>query len=264
MIRLSALGPVIAIIMSLIGYSSDDHVHINTPIYEGVEVYEDAALNGMIVPHHLVPLDKLEAMYLTASSKEVKKILLISPDHLLNENREMITSDKNWIVDGGLVKVDLELLDQLKNDGIEINNVEVGLEHGLNTHVPFIKKYFPNASIVPIAISKQTDFQYLNELIVSIPEDVFVIASIDFSHYLDLETANSKDEWTENTIKNGHYESFFKMSDDYFDSPGCLYVMCCFARKNGYELKFYDHSNSAYYMGEDIPETTSYFFIGLK
>ncbi len=264
MIKLSALGPVIMIMISLIGYSSKDHIHLNTPVYKGAEVYEDTALNGMIVPHHLVPLDKLEAMYLTASSEEVKKILLISPDHFLNGDREMTTSDKNWRVDGGQVKVDLELLNQLRNDGIKINNTEVGSEHGLNTHIPFIKKYFPNASVVPIAISKQTDFQYLNELIVSIPEDVFVIASIDFSHYLNLETANLKDEWTENAIKSGDFETFFKMSDDYFDSPGCLYVICCFARKNGYELKFYDHSNSANYMGKDIPETTSYFFIGLK
>ncbi|MBI9011668.1 MAG: AmmeMemoRadiSam system protein B [Clostridiales bacterium] len=264
MIKLKALGPVIMIIISLIGYSSDDHIHLNTPVYEGAEIYEEVALNGMIVPHHLVPLDKLEAMYLTASSDEVKRILLISPDHLLNEYREMITSDKNWRVDGGQVQVDLDLLNQLLNDGIKINNAEVGVEHGLNTHIPFIKKYFPNATVVPIAISKQTDFQHLNELIVSIPEDVFLIASIDFSHYMDLETANLKDEWTKNTIRNGNFESFFKMGDDYFDSPGCLYVISCFARKNSYELKFYDHSNSAYYMGEDIPETTSYFFVGLK
>lgn len=264
MSRMAILGPVIVMFMTVFGFSYEDHLYLNAPKVELSQVYEDVELKSMIVPHHLVATDKLEAMYKTAASDEVKNVLIISPDHFMDEDRDMTTSNKNWFVDEGKVYFNSDLYETINFDGLLVSPEVIALEHGLFTHIPYVKRYFPNASVVPVAISKQTEFSYLSDLIQAIPDDTFVIASVDFSHYLSLDQADKNDLVTERILLQGNYEGLFEMSDAYFDSPACLYVVMCYARKQGYKIKVYDHSNSAYYMGLDIPETTSYFFIGFK
>jgi len=227
---------------------------------EESEIYEDVDLKGMIVPHHNVPLDKITKMYRTASN-EAKTIILLSPDHFSTSDREMLVSKKSWYGEFGELRTDKKLIEQLLTlDFIYEDDDEIVKEHGLNIHIPFISRYFENVRVVPIAVNKSIQKHQLDELLTVIPEDVFIIASVDFSHYYPKKEADQFDKHTMKLFEIEAYDEFFKLNDAYFDTPGVLYLV--FSWANNY--KIYDRANSADYIGDHVMESTSYFFIGLE
>lgn len=237
-------------------YDLSIHEHFETS-----QAYDDLDLKGMIIPHHLIPVDKIAKMYKTASNSEVETIILLSPDHFASSNREILTSKKAWEGVFGKVYTDQKVIDQLLSlDFIYEDAEEIGMEHGLSSHIPFIAHYFENAKVVPLALNKVIKRSQLDDLLKVLGDDVFIIASVDFSHYYPKKEADQFDQETRRLMENGHYEIFFQMDDAYFDSPGVLYTVL--TRAN--EFIIYDQGNSADYLGQNIQETTSYFFIGIQ
>jgi AmmeMemoRadiSam system protein B len=228
------------------------------------EMYEVVDLKGMIVPHHLVPIDKLSKMYATASSDAVEHVFLMSPDHFTNSDQVGITTLKGFKGSFGVIDNHDTYSLGLSELFPSIMDEQIRVEHGLSAHLPFIKEYFPTAKLSVLAIPKTVSKSQLDELIAWIPEDSFFVASVDFSHYLSLDEANEKDHETLEMIENKRYLDFFGMSDAYFDTPGTLYTIFSWALNRGYDYQVYDHSNSALYFGRHAQETTSYYFIGFK
>lgn len=255
------LGPIIFLVVSLIGYSPQDHQVIYDPgVYQSEVVAVKESVEAMIVPHHIVAMEMLDAMYQRASS-DIKELVLISPDHFLDDDRHMTTSFKDWSGDFGKIINNRNLTTKLSNlPGMGVNDHEIETEHGLNVHMPLIKKYFPLASISHVMISKETSIQELDALIAAIPKDIFLIASVDFSHYLSYEQARLNDQVTKNLLLSGNYDSLFELNDGYYDSPGCLYVIFNHQNKT---FKIYDNKNLYDYTGIRY-NTTSYMTIGFK
>ncbi|MBN2796737.1 MAG: AmmeMemoRadiSam system protein B [Clostridia bacterium] len=226
-------------------------------------VYETKTLGGMVIPHHLVPLDKILGMYEAAASDEVDHVILLSPDHFTNTNREILTTDKGykgdfgWIPHGQLN--DLYTLPYVFKDDFEIQK-----EHGLFVHIPYIKKYFPNADLSVFAVSKQTTRKHIDEFLSHLPKNVFIIGSVDFSHYYTNEEADIFDSSTKKWIETNQFEHFFSLDDAYLDSPGVLYILLSYAKQNDMTIRIIDQGNSQDYFNSKIYETTSYFFIGLE
>ncbi len=255
--RLRFFTPILIFFIYLMGYNVSDNVS-EYKISTSEVIKYDEGLKGMIVPHHLLANDIIENMYYTASNDDVKTILLISPDHFPNERRFMFTSKVPWMTEFGK----LFISDTVDDFNIPINDKEVQDEHGLYVHMPYIKKYFKNAKVIPIAISKETNITELNRIVDNISEDTFVIASVDFSHYLDLKTANDRDAYTRKLFDISPI-NFFNLNDEYFDSAPSLYLIFTWADKMGYKHSIYDNRNSFMYCGN--PDyTTSYFIIGFK
>lgn len=267
MLKVWAFMPLLIMWLQMVVIPTEavHHLQYDTDLvrYDEAIPYEDIHLKGMIVPHHSVPVDKLNKMYATVSSDSVEHILLLSPDHFTTSNRPVLTSDLNWQGQFGEVVTDQELYESLSQlDFIFDDDQEIGFEHGITTHIPLIKRYFKNADLLVLAVSKQVSKTSLDRLIAMIPENTLLIASVDFSHYYDLERANAYDAITLEIINSGEYEQFFGMSDAYFDTPGVLYTIFSWMEKNKLKYQVYDQSNSAYYFTRDLLETTSYFFIG--
>lgn len=256
-------GPIILLVLSLAGFSPEDHMLIyDEETYHVTSTVESDDLKGMIVPHHTVPMDIIVDMY-KRSSSDVEHILLISPDHFLNERRHITTSRKSWSGSFGKVFNNLDLTNRFLSLPYVIeNDEEIIVEHGINTHIPLITEYFPKADIVNLAISKEASIEELDEVIAMIPEDVFVIASVDFSHYLTKTEADNRDEQTIKYLENKDYERLFSLNDSYFDSPGCLYVIFKHLDETT-DMIIYDHKNAFDYLGT-FHNTTSYFTIGFK
>lgn len=259
---------ILLTVMMLIqlGTSMNDAIHVQDHLFlqEGdYTAYEDVSLGGMIVPHHIVPYDKLTNMYETASDSSVSHVVLISPDHFTNSDRPVLTTQSDFYGDFGYLRNDKSLTKSyLSMADVFEDDAEIAIEHGLTVHLPLIKRYFKNAEVTVLAVSKQTTRKTLDEMIAKLPNDCFLIASVDFSHYYNYEAANAFDAITEAIIRKEGYDQFFGMSDAYFDSPGVLYMALVTAKRRHYDVVFYDHSNSAEYMSKDLAETTSYFFIG--
>lgn len=257
------IGPIVLLVLSLVGFSPEDHMLIfEEEKYQLESQVTSVETKGMIVPHHTVPMDIIVDMY-QRSASDVEHILLISPDHFLNERRHITTSKRSWSGSFGKVFNNVDLTNQFLSLPYVIeNDEEIFVEHGINTHIPLIAKYFPKADIVNLAISKEASIEELDELISIIPDDVFIIASVDFSHYLTKAEADINDEMTVKYLKSKNYEQLFSLNDGYFDSPGCLYVI--FKRLDGTsEMTIYDHKNAFDYLGT-FHNTTSYFTIGFN
>ncbi len=227
--------------------------------------YECSDIKSMVVPHHLLAADLIANMYKTAANEDVRKILIISPDHNSRTGKKVITSKKDWVGKYGIVKSNKEFTDRLLSfDFVFEDDYEIEVEHGINVHIPYISKYFPNAEITSLAVSKEVKNKDLELILSTLDESTFVIASVDFSHYKSLHKANEYDEITKKIMKSGDYEKFRGLSDAYFDSAPSLYFIFRFANSNGFEFNILDHSNSANYLSPTIPETTSYYLIGFN
>ena len=255
------IGPIVLIVMALVGYQPSDHNFVyDESIYNVVSSVEEAPIKGMIVPHHTVPMDIIVDMYQRAP--DVEHILLISPDHFLNADRHITTSRLDWSGAFGKVYNNHVLTDKLLSmDSVIEDDEEIFIEHGLNTHIPLIAKYFENADVTNLMISKNTNYNELNALVKSLPADLFIIASVDFSHYLTHDQADINDQETYEMLMMRKYDQLFVKSDAYFDSPMCLYVILKYYENS--EITIYENQNSADYLG-GFYNTTSYFTIGFK
>ncbi len=248
---------ILLLVFSLI--TSNYHVLTNEP-YSSENEIKKVSLESMIVPHHDLAEDIIDEMYKRISTDKTS-ILLISPDHFLDGDRKVTVSLKNWSTSTGRVLIDRSLSNKLLAlDFVDQNDQEIYKEHGLSIHMPYIAKYFENADVVTMMISKETSVDELNQLLGVLPEELFIIASVDFSHYLDVETAYKKDVETLELLKRNKTLSLFRMNDAYFDSPGCLYLIRTY-NKGGYNV--YEHRNSFDYIGNGYV-TTSYFTIGFE
>lgn len=225
--------------------------------------YSEEDILSIIAPHHLLASDLIANIYSTSSNNDVEYILLLSPDHNSNSERKVLTSTKNWIGSYGSVYVNQGKINFfLDLDFVYEDHLEVEKEHGINVHIPYIAHYFKNAQIIPLAISNTLTIDELNQILDLIDENTFVIASVDFSHYLSLDESNKRDDVTKNIILNRDYNMLLSKGDEYFDSSGVLYLILNYIEKMNYKTVFLDHSNSAKYLGDNIFETTSYFIIG--
>lgn len=226
--------------------------------------YEKKELGGMVIPHHLVPLDKIIGMYEIAGREDVEHVIILSPDHFTNSSREVLTTARSFISDFGTIGNHAFTEDLLKLPFVYEDANEIQVEHGLYSHLPLIKRYFPNAKISVLAISKQTKRSHIDELLSMLPEDAFIIGSVDFSHYYPKEQADIFDDRTKHWIENKDYEIFFSLNDAYLDSPGILYILMSYAEKHNLNVNIMDQGNSQDYFKGPVYETTSYFFIGLE
>ncbi|HOV14793.1 MAG TPA: AmmeMemoRadiSam system protein B, partial [Spirochaetota bacterium] len=156
---------------------------------------------GVIIPHHAITSTYVASFYNGLSKKiNPKTIFLLCPNHFETGENPIITGN-NLVFKTvyGELKTNNDIVNELvKKRLATINNKSFIKEHGVFFHAPFIKKYFPDAKIVPILQAwknskeendKIADFiqKYLNR-------DGFVIASVDFSHYQIKSVADFHDE----------------------------------------------------------------------
>lgn len=267
---LKGIFPLLLVLVEIFGFDAGQVMtfDIPHPIYKEkiITINEEASdWRGMIVPHHLLPFDKIKESYEKASSKDVKHVLLLSPDHFATSDRQVLTSTYDWTGYFGWLQSNQALTRRFEALNFVFNDPkEIEIEHGLNSHIPLIKKYFPNADVTCLAVSNRVTKEQVLEMLALIPKDTFVIGSVDFSHYYSLLEANEFDKTTERLLLSDKYDDFFGMSDAYFDSPGVLYLLTTWAKGNDYRLNIESKANSADYFGYNLRETTSYFFISFR
>ncbi len=222
-----------------------------------------------VVPHHLLAKDIIETFY-----RDLYKIgnpdliILLSPDHYKSSiflGGDFITS--NTKIFKGL-KIEEGIINSLK-DTISIipNNFYLEKEHGITNQIPFIKKYFPKSTLLPIIVSQSASNEKLSILVEHLykasPTNTFVIASVDFSHYLPSDIAYFHDVRSIRALLNFEKENFKNIDVDSWQS---LFIMRYFARLKRCEFPIIiSHKNSNDYFPDIYSEsTTSYFSVIFK
>lgn len=221
---------------------------------------------GGVVPHHLLAESIIKKFFDEISKESYpEKIVLFGPDHF---NAAAVYGDKliaadNWdnnledsAIDNGLLRA------LMRANDIALGNYAVKNDHGLMNILPFIKKYFPNAEIVPFLIpaafsldKAENIAESLNEVL---PENSLVLSSVDWSHYLPKNVADFHDKKSIRVFLNLEEENFSNIE---VDCPQCLYVVRQFAKlRNADNYVKIDHKNSQDFSSDDgLDSTTSYF-----
>src|SRR5262249_14771287 len=135
-------------------------------------------------------------------------------------------------------------------------------EHGIAAILPFVKRFFPAARIVPIVISVDATRADWDRAYAAIRPLVdartLVVQSTDFSHYLAPEIAMQRDQETLNVIASGSLDAVAALiQPDHLDSKGGQYIQMRLQAALGSRGTVIANRNSAEY--EPIArKTTSY------
>jgi AmmeMemoRadiSam system protein B len=257
---------------------SDQNVHRNLPFDKNdffKAVLEASDLNrdlnyhvyGGVIPHHLLPSFVIADFFKNISHQKIQTIVLIGPDHYEEGSKHIITSSYYWETDFGIIEPDLKTINGLvSNKVLEIDEKTVRNDHSIYGILPFIKYYIPDAKIVPVLVSGYSSKEEIELFVESsskyYSDNMIVVASVDFSHYLNSEEARANDKETISIIERYDYEKLFNLNSDFIDSPASMAVVMMMMQKYGKtNMEILQHLNSSDITRNVYGETTSYFSI---
>lgn len=155
---------------------------------------------ALIVPHHLLVADRVAQAFDGIASDRDVTVLLIAPNHFNQGRGALITSAQPWNTPYGTLLANTSVVQALTNATSTIvkDDTVFAREHGVYSIVPFIKKSLPNATVVPVMIRDTVSPGVVKELMqhlrATLPEEVLIVGSFDFSHYLPEDVALFHDQ----------------------------------------------------------------------
>lgn len=162
-------------------------------------LYFEGKAQGVIVNHHLLAAGLIAQNFQALETEEPITIVLVSPNHFSMGKGQLISSDRDWEACHGPIRRDEDLTRRLAAENlVNIDEVPFVFEHGIYNLLPFVKKSFPNARVVPIIIKETAGEEQLealaDKLANYLPENSLVIGSFDFSHETTNELAEKQDK----------------------------------------------------------------------
>ncbi|MFA5062432.1 MAG: AmmeMemoRadiSam system protein B [Patescibacteria group bacterium] len=221
----------------------------------------EQAISG-VIPHHLVAGKYIANFVKGLSDQHPQTIVLIGPNHLQRGPDQIVSGVYDWQTPYGVLKTDEKIIKNLSTAGVvKINDDIIDGEWSISSDVPFLKRIWPDAKIIPIILKNDINKSELDnlsdQLIKYLPKNSIVLASVDFSHYLPKEVANFHDDLSINTLASGNISQVDKLE---IDSQSSLYLLMKYNQLKGVEkFNLVSHTNSADIVGQpDLQETTSH------
>lgn len=187
-------------------------------------------VTGIAVPHHLLAADLIARGFWAASGNSYDRVILLSPDHFSRSRRPFATTRRYIETPFGTIHTDQAVAGALLSDSALFDDSDLfAREHGIAALLPFVKRFFPDASIVPIVVSygsTRSDWDagvaVLGKLV---GPGTLVVQSTDYSHYLTHDIAIGRDQETLNIIAANDIEAVAKLvQPDHLDSKGSQYI----------------------------------------
>ncbi|MBU1034343.1 AmmeMemoRadiSam system protein B [Patescibacteria group bacterium] len=218
-----------------------------------------------VVNHHALASDLLARFFksLKLSRPDLKRLIIISPDHFKQGYQAVGFGDVDYQSDGKIIKTDKVLAETFKKELPEFDNEFLLKEHGIGALIPFAAREFSDLSILPIVVradASRSELIKLGQKLASIMDgQTMVIISADMSHYLSAEQALKNDEVTLSWFLHNDGNALFRASDDNIDSgPALLALLTMFEQlKIEPQFTLLNHSISSRYGGSQ-DNTTSY------
>ncbi|MBR5088857.1 MAG: AmmeMemoRadiSam system protein B, partial [Ruminiclostridium sp.] len=203
------------------------YVDTDFHLYDGrSSAYE---MNGELLcgvaPHHLTAGHMIAGLYKTAAEHcpDIETVVLIAPMHYDTENT-LTTSMKGWNTAFGAVQNDTEITALFRSRlGAAADDYMTEFDHSASSHIPFIKRYLPDAKVSCLLVSpkEHRDIpERLSELLYEISQTkkCFFAFSIDFSHYLDPDAAQQHDKETRSAVLGGDTERIERFTNQNVDT----------------------------------------------
>lgn len=224
-------------------------------------------LSGITVPHHLVA-DHLVAMgFRAASGFRYRRVIILSPDHFFEAEKPFATTARGFEDVFGPVAADRESATTLLDNDFVEESCLFARDHGVRAVLPFVKHFFPDAKVVPVAISikaGRADWDRMAAALESIVDaDTLVVQSTDFSHYLPHHQAKAFDQQTLNVLASGSLDAIAALRQpDHADSVGALYIQAKLQRHLFAAAPLViANENQQQYAAGIVSKTTSYMLI---
>lgn len=225
---------------------------------------------GGIVPHHDMASEMI-AEFFQKLPDDIETVILVGPNHTDGGSGLALSGNVKWKTAFGEVESDKMITEKLVKDGfIKLDDGRLKDEHSINTILPFVKYYLPEAKVVPIILSSKHDLGLSSKLGKELSgyleqEKTVVIGSIDFSHYLPTEVTRQKDQETKKAIEERDYDKVNSFANDNVDSPPSLIVVMKTMDAIGAEGKMIGNKDLADVSGSSsVMSSTSYFTFVFK
>lgn len=166
-------------------------------------------LIGAVVPHAGYIFSAYEAVHafriISGSPVKYDTFFIINPNHTGYGHEIEVDSSDSWQTPLGSVPLDKDFVDSL--DLPVASNAQMS-EHSAEVMLPFLQKWLSYPfRIVPICIMRQNPLtsgeiaEKIYQANQRLKKKIFIIASSDFSHYVDPETGKEKDTLVLNELE---------------------------------------------------------------
>ncbi len=211
---------------------------------------------GLILPHYLLGAP-LIAGVVSAVQEQPRRVIIIGPDHLDRAQSPAIVSRAAWKTPYGMIAPDPAAA--LIPPDIAANQEDIfDVEHSIPTLVPFIKKSFPDATVLPVLVNHKLTPENAAALADALPVDehTLVIASVDFSHYQPDRVARFHDRASRAALS---FADPALVDDLEIDSQQTFQVFLRIMQRRGArEMTLLGDKNTAQMAAlPDVPQTTS-------
>ena len=223
-----------------------------------VNNYAKSTVRAAILPHHTLIGDKLDEYWAQiALRSKPERIVVVGPAHWDQGKAAVKTTDVGWATGGIEVVEDVEDLDIALEQNSFID------EHSVGIHMPYIAHYFEDVPVVPVIAQSRAGSRYAYEFVeklAQMEEDILVIFSIDFAHYLSADQSMKNDRITQELIQQRNFDQIDVLGPDFFDSSFSLAAYMHFQELTGCRSsqKWHEH-NSNLHPGIRDDQGTSYF-----
>jgi len=222
---------------------------------------------GGVVPHHLVASSFLAEFFTLLKNREPVPgtILLLAPNHGELGESNIQTADFLWKTAFGEVATDQSLLRMVEKAGVAIVPQSFENEHGIYSILPYIAHFLPDTKIVPVIFKYQTSSREIEAFSQAVTREmaqrnIFIVSSVDFSHYLPQGEAERKDEETIAAIKNFDASRIARFGSDHLDSPASILILLRIGQiLDTTGITVLRHGNSAENIRSRNSSTTSHF-----
>ena len=241
-----------------------DAVQLETAILqERPAIDPPLGVTGISVPHHLLAADLIARGFWAASKGHYDRIILMSPDHFRAVQGRFATTQGDLETPFGTVALDSEAVLELLGQGDLFEPIEdVSSEHGIMAVAPFVRYFFPNASVVPVIAgvnTNQADWEEAASALAALVDDrTLIVQSTDYSHYLPWSTAVHRDQETLGILAADDVDAISSLVQPaHMDSLAAQFVQMAVQRSIGSYPVVIANRNSAEYVPA-ASSTTSY------
>ncbi|QQS15618.1 MAG: AmmeMemoRadiSam system protein B [Candidatus Moraniibacteriota bacterium] len=227
------------------------------PSKEATTCFNFSRVSVLIVPHHLVADSFIDAAFQRVSKKidgnAVNRVILLSPNHFGVGRDWIVGANQDWETPSGTLKADTGALWELR-DSVFIGDTILDREHGVRNIFPFIKKYFPRATVVPLVLHDGLPHEESDDLAerLSMLSDThtLLVVSADFSHYLDWNFSRFHDDEAIEVLSHNELSRVDTLD---VDCSVCLRVAMEYASlRNASNFQLLSRSSSLSMLGSNI------------
>jgi poly-gamma-glutamate synthesis protein (capsule biosynthesis protein) len=187
-------------------------------------------VSGITVPHHLLAADLIARGFWAASGNRYDRVILLSPDHFSKSRRAFATTRRDIETVLGTIRTDQAVAGALLSEPRLFDDSDLfKQEHGVAALLPFVRHFFPDASIVPIVVSYASTRADWDAAVAALRPflgpTTLVVQSTDYSHYLTHAVALQRDQEMLNIIAANDVDAVARLvQPDHLDSKGSQYI----------------------------------------